>query len=45
LRIPLQPSRSERDVELHWASTIRLKPPDLREAAALLKVLAVAPHD
>jgi hypothetical protein len=44
-RIPLQPSRSERDVELHWASTIRLKPPDLREAAALLKVLAVAPHD
>jgi hypothetical protein len=43
LRIPVHASRSSRRVELHWSGTIKLKPPDKRHAAALLKLLALTP--
>jgi hypothetical protein len=41
LRIPLPGSRTSRRVELHWSGTIKLKPPDVRRAAAFLRSLSL----
>lgn len=43
LKIPLPESDRSRQVELRWAETARVGPDDPREAAALLRVLDVAP--
>jgi hypothetical protein len=42
-RIAIPASRISRRIELRWAGTIPLRPPDTREAAALLKFVGVAP--
>ncbi len=44
LRVPVPASRTPRRVELRFAATVHLKPPDLRPASALLSFLGfVAP--
>jgi hypothetical protein len=39
--VPLPASASRRRVELHWARSIRLTPPDRRRASALLESIAL----
>lgn len=41
VRVPIPSSRRRRHVELRWASTMPLRPPDTRSVAALLRRFAV----
>jgi hypothetical protein len=44
LRVPVPASPARRKVELRFAGTVRLKPPDTRQAAALLHFIGVSPQ-